>query len=83
VLDYTGRSMDAAFRKYKRQMTRWSKYEDVEKKSLEVVLEMRDYIKEGEQVLEELRLGNNSTPTLTNSLREVGNRVEHYQRTAN
>lgn len=43
---------------------------------------MRDYIREGERVLEELRHGSN-TSTLTNSLREMGNRVEHYQLTTN
>ncbi len=35
---YTSRSLDAAFKKYKKYMTRWSKYEEVEKKSLEVVV---------------------------------------------
>jgi hypothetical protein len=82
VIDYTSRSLDAAFCKYKRQMVRWSKYEEVEKKGLEVVLEMRDYIREGERVLDEVRNSSNIS-TLTNSLREVGNRVEHYQQTTN
>lgn len=82
VIEFTSRSLDAAFRKYKQQMVRWSKYEEVEKKGLEVVIEIRDYIREGERVLEDIRTGENSGG-LANSVREVGNRVEHYQATSN
>lgn len=82
VIDFTARSLDAAFRKYKQQMVRWSKYEEVEKKGLEVVLEMRDYIRERERVLDDIRSGG-SVGGLGNSLREVANRVEHYQATSN
>jgi adenine/guanine phosphoribosyltransferase-like PRPP-binding protein len=81
VIDFTARSLDAAFRKYKQQMARWSKYEEVEKKGLEVVLEMRDYIREGERVLDDVRQGG-SVAALGNALREVGKRVEHYQSTS-
>lgn len=56
-MDYTSRSLDAAFRKYKSQMTRWSKYETFEKKSLEIVIEMKESIKEGESMLDGLREG--------------------------
>lgn len=74
VIDFTSRSLDAAFRKYKQRMVRWSKYEEVEKKGLEVVIEMRDYIREGERVLEEIKSGG-SVGGLANSLRELSNRV--------
>ena len=47
-----------------------------------MAIEMREYIREGEKVLEELRHGSNIL-TLTNYLREMGNRVEHYQLTTN
>lgn len=81
-MDYTSRSLDAAFRKYKSQMTRWSKYEAVEKKSLEIVIEMKESIKEGENMLNGLREGT-KIPGIENSMREMSNKVEHYRFTTN
>jgi hypothetical protein len=44
ILEYTSRALDNAFLTYRRNMTRWSKYEDIEKKGLQLVLELGGYI---------------------------------------
>jgi hypothetical protein len=74
VLDYTSQCLDAAFRRYKKSMTRWSKYEDAEKKGLEVVLEVKESIADGEGMLENLRQGS-LLANIDNTIKEMGNRV--------
>lgn len=40
ILDYTSKCLDNAFINYRRKMPRWSKYEEVEKKGLQLVAEI-------------------------------------------
>jgi hypothetical protein len=51
VLEYTARCLDAGFVRYKNGMTRWSKYEEVEKKGLQVSLEMGQFIQTQQTLL--------------------------------
>lgn len=51
VLEYTARCLDAGFVQYKINMTRWSKYEDIEKKGLQLNIEMGEFIQTQQALL--------------------------------
>jgi chromosome segregation ATPase len=48
ILDYTSATLDAAYNRYKEQMPRWSQYEETEKKSIRLLQELEEYVKEQE-----------------------------------
>jgi hypothetical protein len=45
-MDYTSQVLDASFTKYKDNMVNWTKYEDVEKRTIVILNQLEKSIKE-------------------------------------
>ena len=82
LMEYLSQSLDTAFRDYRARMPRWSQYEEVERKGLEVVVELDRYINEEQEILNTLRGGGVSSERdrekWDEHLAETNNRTTHY-----
>lgn len=77
IMDYTSRSLDQGFKNYKKAMPRWSKYEEVEKRGLKLLLELDDYIDQQTHIYEEAQQGRSGL-NLNSNLKELVSRTAHY-----
>ena len=78
ILEHTARTLDTAFSQYKEKSPKWSMYEEIEKKGLQLLKELQEYIQTEEHFVKKVSRKGQDNDELKENYREVSNRTVHY-----
>ena len=83
IIDYTAQVLDASFTKYKENMINWTKYEEVEKKTIVMLTQVEKTVKEDEIVVIEMTRTSKGPRVAMGKQQEIQEKIDFYGNYAN